>query len=241
MASAAEIDQVILRKNKDLASRYFIGGGFRSLLILYDLLNQFPDDLYLVSTRILKLNHDYDNVTYYLLDEWGTALENMEDPESKLFEARNLEDLFSEPCHYPLGDGKIAFPLIGNHVLSLELSYPANDRNILGYMVLEIDPASVNEDEILFLLRFGRRLGPAIHKKIMVERLRDISSKLKKLNETYLNLIAFVSHELRSPLVGIGVDVKLLLKGAYGAIEENVKKIGKTIEMIIRHYSVNSM
>ena len=78
---------------------------------------------------------------------------------------------------------------------------------------------------IRFLLKYGRRIGPAIHRMLLISHLDKLNKKLEKVNKTYLNLIAFVSHELRGPLVGIGVDVKLILRGAYGTISENVKNI----------------
>ena len=201
-----------------------------AILILYDLLNQYPRNIFAVARKILEVIFDIKKVNFYMYNEDCSFLYKV-----KEFNDKTIPDTFIKYTSYSLEpaeiiQGELAFPLVGNGIITSQLAFPKNTHSILGYMSIPLGEKRKDKKLIKFLLKYGRRIGPAIHRMLLISHLDKLNKKLEKVNKTYLNLIAFVSHELRGPLVGIGVDVKLILRGAYGAISENVKNILEHID-----------
>ncbi len=64
--------------------------------------------------------------------------------------------------------------------------------------------------------------------------LEEKNKQLKQMNRQYLNMLGFVSHELRSPLISILGFAELLDEGMLGALNEEQRK---AIQVIIRSSS----
>ena len=53
------------------------------------------------------------------------------------------------------------------------------------------------------------------------EELQESEQRVRWLNEHLLNMVMVLSHDIRGPLVGIASILKLLLRGAYGKLDQS--------------------
>ena len=224
------IENTIKKKLKELENWGSKVNYVNAILILYDLLNQYPRDIFTVSKKILKVIFGIEKVNFYMYNEDCSYLYRVNE-----FNEEVIPDTFLRTSSFSLDpteiiQGELAFPLVGNGIITSQLAFPKNIHSILGYMSIYLGDREKDKKLIRFLLKYGRRIGPAIHRMLLILHLNKLNKKLEKINRTYLNLIAFVSHELRGPLVGIGVDVKLILREAYGTIGGNVRNILEHID-----------
>lgn len=68
----------------------------------------------------------------------------------------------------------------------------------------------------------------------MAEKIEDMVTELKQLDEMKTEFISTVSHELRTPLTSIGGYVKVILSGEAGAVNETQKEF---LEIVDRNVS----
>jgi PAS domain S-box-containing protein len=54
------------------------------------------------------------------------------------------------------------------------------------------------------------------------EELQESEQRVRWLNEHILNMVMVLSHDIRGPLVGIASILKLLLRGAYGKLDQSL-------------------
>ncbi len=73
----------------------------------------------------------------------------------------------------------------------------------------------------------GRNLGRRGSNSDITERIRaeeeahEAERSVRRLNEHILNMVMVLSHDIRGPLVAIASILKLLLRGAYGKLDES--------------------
>lgn len=59
--------------------------------------------------------------------------------------------------------------------------------------------------------------------------LSESEDRIRSLNEHILQMLMLMSHDIRGPLVSIGATLKLLLRGAYGKMDESVTNTVKDL------------
>ncbi len=79
----------------------------------------------------------------------------------------------------------------------------------------------------------GRRVSSRdiTERKAKEQEIADSRNQIGILNKNILNMLKIMSHDIRGPLISISATLKLLLRGAYGKIDENVYQTVKDLSM----------
>ncbi len=83
----------------------------------------------------------------------------------------------------------------------------------------------------------GEYLGRRVSSRDISERkakekeLSDSRTQIGILNKNILNMLKVMSHDIRGPLISISATLKLLLRGAFGRLDENVYQTVKDLSM----------
>ncbi len=112
---------------------------------------------------------------------------------------------------------RVFVPLKGKPTLTTEITYPANILAIFGALEVKSKRA-LSPYETLFIEKYARRLGSGIHHGLMLEYNR-------RLVEHIIEMLTIVSHDIRSPLTGISVGLKVVSKELYGPLDPKVKAV----------------
>lgn len=78
-------------------------------------------------------------------------------------------------------------------------------------------PWAVKERHVQFGLAIADRLTPAVERAFRIEQLEAV-------NRDYLEMLGFVSHELKSPIASLVTDGRVLTEGYLGALEPRQKQ-----------------
>jgi hypothetical protein len=92
----------------------------------------------------------------------------------------------------------------------------SEDRYIGMFMCRSRQPDAYGKRQISLQMAYAHRLGQAVEKAYRIEQLSSAMS-------SYMEMLSFVSHELKNPLASIVMTAKTLSKGYYGEIAEKQK------------------
>ena len=98
--------------------------------------------------------------------------------------------------------------------------YPSYDKEKLKSLIMFATQASMLKENADYLSAIELKNQ---HLKEMASDLKTSNEKLQKLNSHYLNMLSFVSHELRSPLISILGFAELLDDQIFGTLNEDQK------------------
>jgi signal transduction histidine kinase/DNA-binding response OmpR family regulator len=91
------------------------------------------------------------------------------------------------------------------------------------------------ENRTAELLETNARLEQEIvERKRMGDSLKESEERVRSLNEHILNMLMIMSHDIRGPLVAIAANLKLLLRGLYGKLDQSV---GNTVKDLLKRVS----
>jgi len=227
-----------------------------NLLILCDLVNQAKNPpteervtqntvdarLHAAIIETLGLGCGYSGVELYVLNEYEEWFESSEtllsQGKRKTLEVEGGKKLLLGNTGLLVIDNKAYIPCIGNTGLTrrdIGIGRPVNETVIVGYIAMD-KPEGIEEDnreeERKFLLKYGRRAGPALHERTVLE---------------YLDYkIQGIVHEIRNPLTGLhawiseqGYDLKDVLDMLKGDILSVDDLVGKLTGVIRKAYGAN--
>ncbi len=100
----------------------------------------------------------------------------------------------------------------------------SEDRYIGMFMCRSRQPEAYGIHQVSLQMAYAHRLGQAVEKAYHIEELSTAMS-------SYMEMLSFVSHELKNPLSSIVMTAKTLSGGYYGSIEDKQKQ---AVERIIR-------
>jgi signal transduction histidine kinase len=200
------------------------------LNILQELLRESDviSDAYFFSRAILLSAYQFDSEIYLFEEEAEshTVPGELKVLGVKLPNFRTGRDLgkgiyrqiVEEKTIVPPREKKRVFvPLKGKPALTTEIAYPANILAIFGALEVRSKRA-LSPYETLFIEKYARRLGSGIHHGLMLEYNR-------RLVEHIIEMLTIASHDIRSPLTGISVGLKVVSKELYGPLDPKVKGV----------------
>ena len=118
-------------------------------------------------------------------------------------------------------------------------------RELLGYMLLMrdvlVDPWTQEEQE--GVMEVGRTLGRVVLNARLYERERHLVGELQELDRYKGELIATISHELKTPLTSIIGHVELLEDmdtgiGSVDAISRNAERLNRLVQNLLAYSQV---
>ncbi len=98
----------------------------------------------------------------------------------------------------------------------------SEDRYIGMFMCRSREPNAYGIHQISLQMAYAHRLGQAVEKAYHIEELSSAMS-------SYMEMLSFVSHELKNPLASIIMTAKTLSKGYYGEMGEKQKNASDRI------------
>ena len=177
------------------------------------------------SNAILSECYGYESCLYYLEEEKNSETKAIDTFFFDLHRNKSLPDIikdkiFQEQTFIPSHTRTEAvFPIRGKHYIQQEISYPFNDKVIIGALELK-SPHDLEQEDLFFLEKYCRRLGMGIHFFYLLEYN-------KKLSQHLIDMLTVASHDIRGPLNSIAVGLKVLEKELYGKLDPKVKEVIK--------------
>ncbi len=128
---------------------------------------------------------------------------------------------------------------------SLMFAPVAVGRELLGYLLLARD-ASVRSwtvEELDAVMEVGRTLGRVVLNARLYERERHLVGELQELDRYKGELIATISHELKTPLTSIIGHVELLEDlntgiGSVEAISRNAERLNRLVQNLLNYSQI---
>ena len=118
-------------------------------------------------------------------------------------------------------------------------------RELLGYLVLTRDstPSPWTSEEQVAAMEVGRTLGRVVLNSRLYERERYLVGTLQELDRYKGELIATISHELKTPLTSIIGHIELLEDldtgiGSVNAISRNAERLNRLVENLLSYSQV---
>ena len=98
------------------------------------------------------------------------------------------------------------------------------EGRVLGFMFRDsVRPRAFNAHHVQLEMAISERLSQAVEKAWRIEQLTAA-------NQAYLEMLAFVSHEIKNPIASLVTDARLLCQGYLGALEP--KQVDKVERMM---------
>lgn len=163
-----------------------------------------------LSTYILKDSFGY-NSNICLIDKKNQFPEC-----EKEFTDNTLEEIVQHKKTATSKDGqKILIPILGKNKIMQKIEYPANEKCVLGVLIVE-NKNNLSNNETEFLRRYAGRIGMAIHQGIATDRFED-------QNEFMMEFTKLMGHDIKNALVSMGGFSGLLAEKA-GNISQYLKE-----------------
>lgn len=160
--------------------------------------------------------------------------------------------LISRASSFELDDGltpeqrNVVRELVRDNVgASLMVAPVGVGRELLGYVVLARD-ATVSpwtHEEQVAVMEVGRTLGRVVLNARLYERERHLVGELQELDRYKGELIATISHELKTPLTSIIGHIELLEDldtgiGSISAISRNADRLNRLVQNLLKYSQV---
>ncbi len=128
---------------------------------------------------------------------------------------------------------------------SLMFAPVAVGRELLGYVLLARDATMRNwtAEEQEAVMEVGRTLGRVVLNARLYERERHLVSELQELDRYKGELIATISHELKTPLTSIIGHIELLEDldtgiGSVEAISRNAERLNRLVQNLLNYSQI---
>ncbi len=128
---------------------------------------------------------------------------------------------------------------------SLMFAPVAVGRELLGYLLLARDGSvrSWTVEELDAVMEVGRTLGRVVLNARLYERERHLVGELQELDRYKGELIATISHELKTPLTSIIGHVELLEDlntgiGSVEAISRNAERLNRLVQNLLNYSQI---
>ena len=191
------------------------------LNFLQDLLRESSskEECYYFPKAILQECFGYESGIYFLQEEKTNPF--FFDPyRIKKLAKEKMEIILQEQTYFSSQDpGEAVFPIRGSLNIQKETRFPANKKVIIGALEVKSSQA-LNHQDLFFLEKYCRRLGVGIH-------FFDFLAYNKQLTQHIIDMLTVTSHDIRGPLNGIAVGLKVLEKELYGKLDPKVKEVVK--------------
>lgn len=128
---------------------------------------------------------------------------------------------------------------------SLMLAPVAGGRELLGYVVLvrDVSVSAWTQDQQEAVMEVGRTLGRVVLNARLYERERHLVGELQELDRYKGELIATISHELKTPLTSIIGHIELLEDldtgiGSVEAISRNADRLNRLVQNLLNYSQI---
>ncbi|NMC62990.1 MAG: GAF domain-containing sensor histidine kinase [SAR324 cluster bacterium] len=154
---------------------------------------------------------------------------------STLFEVlqnRHLRIINDLECYLEFKPNSAATSLIIQEGIRSSLTCPliVEDRPVGFLFRNSTRPNAYGEHEVLLHVLMAERLSQAVEKAWRI-------SQLRAANAAYMEMLAFASHELKSPLASISMECEMLLEGYIDGLNEamaaSIKRIKSKVQTLL--------
>lgn len=128
---------------------------------------------------------------------------------------------------------------------SLMVAPVAVGRELLGYVVLarDVSVSAWTQDQQEAVMEVGRTLGRVVLNARLYERERHLVGELQELDRYKGELIATISHELKTPLTSIIGHIELLEDldtgiGSVEAISRNADRLNRLVQNLLNYSQI---
>lgn len=128
---------------------------------------------------------------------------------------------------------------------SLMFAPVAVGRELLGYVVLvrDVSVSAWTQDQQEAVMEVGRTLGRVVLNARLYERERHLVGELQELDRYKGELIATISHELKTPLTSIIGHIELLEDldtgiGSVEAISRNADRLNRLVQNLLNYSQI---
>ena len=131
-----------------------------------------------------------------------------------------------------------------NHGASLMFAPVALGRELLGYLLLARESFSAwTHEEQEAVMEVGRTLGRVVLNARLYDRERHLVGELQELDRYKGELIATISHELKTPLTSIIGHIELLEDldtgiGSVEAISRNAERLNRLVQNLLNYSQI---
>jgi signal transduction histidine kinase len=132
-----------------------------------------------------------------------------------------------------------------NDGFSLMFAPVAVGRELLGYLLLarDVSVSAWTQDQQEAVMEVGRALGRVVLNARLYERERHLVGELQELDRYKGELIATISHELKTPLTSIIGHIELLEDlntgiGSVEAISRNAERLNRLVQNLLNYSQI---
>jgi signal transduction histidine kinase len=132
-----------------------------------------------------------------------------------------------------------------NDGFSLMFAPVAVGRELLGYLLLarDVSVSAWTQDQQEAVMEVGRALGRVVLNARLYERERHLVGELQELDRYKGELIATISHELKTPLTSIIGHIELLEDlntgiGSVEAISRNADRLNRLVQNLLNYSQI---
>ncbi len=154
------------------------------------------------------------------------------------------EDLATDDGHLPQGLRDLDIGAGSDRVPSMLIAAVGSEREVVGYLAVARDAGTRwTQHELDSAMEVGRTLGRVVLDRRLYDRERHLVAELQEIDRYRGELIATISHELKTPLSSIIGHAELMGEVDTGldsveAIARNARRLGRLVQGLLDYSAV---